>query len=151
MVELMSSERLDEQIRLLSLNDPFEVLSSEDTYWLAQRTPERYYQNGEVVYIPGEASEVAFLLLKGRIRLYGMAGNQELTFGVVHAGTIFGEVSLAERTQEEYAQALEPSRVALVSLHNFWYLARRNPKVSARVVGLMGERLRENRGRMVDI
>src|SRR3954462_3373532 len=118
----MSSERLNDLINLLSQNDPFEVLSSEDTYWLAQRTPERHYQSGQLVYIPGEASEGGFLLLKGRIRLYGMVRNQELTFGVVHAGTIFGEVSLAERTQEEYAQALEPSRVALVSLHNFWYL-----------------------------
>jgi CRP/FNR family transcriptional regulator, cyclic AMP receptor protein len=147
----MSSDRLNERIELLSVNDPFEALSPEDIRWLAQRTPERDYESGEIVYIPGDASEVAFVLLAGGVRLYGMVRGQELTFAVVRAGTIFGEVSLAERTHDEYAEALEPSRVALVSLHDFWHLAKRNPEVTARVVGLMGDRLRQNRGRMVDI
>jgi CRP/FNR family transcriptional regulator, cyclic AMP receptor protein len=90
-------------------------------------------------------------LLEGRMRLYGMAGGQELTFEVVRAGTVFGTESLMERTQDEYAIALEPSRVGVLYLNDFWHLVRANPKVNARLVKVLGDRLRQTRGRMADI
>ena len=91
------------------------------------------------------------MLLSGRIRLYGMAWNQEHTFEVIGSGSVFGIASLAERTQDEYAQTLEPSRVRLLSLNAFWQLVRENPEVNVRVMKLLGERLRRNRGRTIDI
>ena len=103
------------------------------------------------MYVPGDASEAVFVLLTGRIRLYGMAGGQELTFEVVRASTLFGIASLMERTQHEYATALEPSRVGVLGLTNFWHLVSQNPEVNARLVKLLGERLRMTRGRMADI
>ena len=131
--------------------DVFEPLTAEQTDLLAQRTQERIFGRGETVYVPGDASEVVFVLLTGRIRLYGMAGGQELTFDVVRSGTIFGIASLMERTQNEYATALEPSRVGVLGLTDFWHLVRQNPEVNARLVKLLGERLRMTRGRMADI
>ena len=128
-----------------------EPLTAEQTDLLAQRTQERIFGRGETVYVPGDASEVVFVLLTGRIRLYGMAGGQELTFDVVRSGTIFGIASLMERTQNEYATALEPSRVGVLGLTDFWHLVRQNPEVNARLVKLLGERLRMTRGRMADI
>ena len=131
--------------------DVFEPLTAEQTDLLAQRTQERIFGRGETVYVPGDASEVVFVLLTGRIRLYGMAGGQELTFDVLRTGTIFGIASLMERTQNEYATALEPSRVGVLSLNDFWHLVRQNPEVNARLVKLLGERLRMTRSRMADI
>ncbi len=132
--------------------DVLEPLTAGQTDLLAQRTQERAFGRGETVYAPGDASEVVFLLLTGRMRLYGMvAGGQELTFEVVQAGTMFGISSLMERTQDEYALALEPSRVGMLSLNAFWHLVRQNPEVNARLVKLMGDRLRMTRSRMADI
>ncbi len=91
------------------------------------------------------------MLLAGRIRLYGMAGGQELTFDIIQAGTVFGVASLMERTQDEYALALEPSQVGLLDLNDFWHLVRQNLEVIARVVKLLGNRLRLSRNRMTDI
>jgi CRP/FNR family transcriptional regulator, cyclic AMP receptor protein len=90
-------------------------------------------------------------LLTGRMRLYGTAGGQELTFDVLRAGTIFGIASLMERTQNEYATALEPSRVGVLGLNDFWHLVRQNPEVNARLVKVLGDRLRQTRNRMADI
>ena len=118
---------------------------------LAQRIIVRSFQAGDTVYAPGDASEVLFLLLAGRIRLYGMAWGQELTFEMIRAGSIFGIASLVERTQDEYAQALEPSRVGLLDLNEFWHLVRQNPEVNVRLVKVLGDRLRSNRSRMTDI
>ena len=128
-----------------------EPLSTEEINWLAQRTIERNFQRGDIVHIPGDASEIVYLLLAGRIRLYGMVGKQELTLDIIRASTMFGVASLMERTQDEYAQALEPSRVGLLSLNTFWHLVRQNPEVNARLVKLLGDRLRLSRSRMTDI
>ena len=131
--------------------DVLEPLTAGQTDLLAQRTPERAFERGESVYAPGDASEVVYLLLKGRMRLYGMAGGEELTFEVVRAGTMFGIASLMERTQDEYAMALEPSRVGILGLNDFWHLVRQNPEVNARLVKVLGDRWRQTRGRMADI
>jgi CRP/FNR family cyclic AMP-dependent transcriptional regulator len=146
-----SSESRAERVRLLSMVDVLEPLTSEQTDLLAQRTQERAFGRGETVYTPGDASEVVFVLLEGRMRLYGMAGGQELTFEVVRASTMFGIASLMERTHDEYALALEPSRVGMLGLHDFWHLIRQNPEVNARLVKVLGERLRMTRSRMADI
>jgi hypothetical protein len=131
--------------------DVLEPLMSEQTDLLVQRTQERAFGRGETVYALGDASEAVFLLLTGRIRLYGMVGGQELTFEVVRAGTMFGIASLMERTHDEYALALEPSQVGVLGLNDFWHLVRQNPQVNARLLKVLGDRLRMTRGRMADI
>jgi CRP/FNR family transcriptional regulator len=140
-----------ERIKLLSEVDVLEPLAPEEVGWLAHSIPERSYHKDETVYAPGDALEVIFLLLRGSIRLYGMARGHEHTFNVLKAGTIFGIASLTERTQDEYAQALEPSRCGLLDLNSFWQLVNEYPEVNARVVGLLGERLRLSRNRTIDI
>ena len=147
----MSPRNSADRIKLLSEVDVLEALGTEEMNGLAQRILERDFRSGDIVYVPGDTSEVVFLLLTGRVRLYGMSAERELTFEVILGGSMFGLASLAERTQAEYAQALEPSRVGLLSLHDFWRLVGRNPEVNARVIGVLGERLRRNRSRMKDI
>jgi CRP/FNR family transcriptional regulator, cyclic AMP receptor protein len=146
-----SRESRAERIRLLSMVEVLEPLTAEQTDLLAQRTHERAFGRGETVYSPGDASETVLLLLTGSIRLWGMAGVQELTFDVLRAGTIFGIASLMELTQNEYATALEPSRVGVLGLNDFWHLVRQNPEVNSRLVKLLGMRLRMTRSRMADI
>jgi CRP/FNR family cyclic AMP-dependent transcriptional regulator len=140
-----------ERIKLLSEVDLLEPLSAEQLEWVAQRTLNRSFQKGESVYVPGDASEVVYLLLTGRVRLYGMVRQRELTFDVIRAGDVFGEVSLSERTQNEHAQALEASQVGQLALNTFWHLVRENAEFNARVIRMLGERSRMARGRMTDI
>ena len=128
-----------------------EPLSAEQLEWVAQRTLDRSLQKGESVYVPGDASEVIYLLLTGRVRLYGMVRQRELTFDVTRTGDVFGEVSLTERTQDEHAQALEASQVGMLELNTFWHLVRENAEFNARVIRMLGERSRRARGRMIDI
>ena len=140
-----------EWTELLSKVDVLEPLSSEQLGWVAQKTLGRSFQKGDSIYIPGDASEVVFLLLTGRVRLFAMVRHRELTFDVVQAGAIFGEASLMERTQNEYAQALSFAEVGLFELDAFWSLLRENVEVNARVIRMLGERSRLTRGRMTDI
>jgi CRP/FNR family transcriptional regulator, cyclic AMP receptor protein len=140
-----------ERIKLLSTVDVLETLAIEQIDWVAQRTLARRFQKGQTIYAPGNISDVLFLLLTGRVRLYGMTGGQELTFDIIHGGAIFGVASMMERTQAEYALALEPSLVGSLNLTTFWQLVRENPEVLERVVKVLGDRLRMSRDRMMDI
>ena len=147
----MSQRNSADRIKLLSEVDVLEALGTEEMNWLAHRILERDFRSGDIVYVPGDTSEVVFLLLTGRIRLYGTAWDQELTFEVIQGGSMFGITALMEQPEAEYAQALEPSRVGLLSLQDFWRLVGQTPEVNARVMGVLGERLRRNRNRMKDI
>ena len=140
-----------ERIKLLSEVEVLEPLSAEQLEWVAQRTLDRSFQKGESVYVPGDASEVIYLLLTGRVRLYGMVRQRELTFDVTRTGDVFGEVSLTERTQNEHAQALEASQVGMLELNTFWHLVRENAEFNATVIRMLGERSRRARARMTDI
>jgi len=145
------SETLIERTELLSKIDVLEPLSSEQLGWVAEKILSRTFQKGESIYIPGDASEVVFLLLAGRVRLFSMVQQRELTFAVVRPGAIFGEASLMERTQNEYAQALSFARVGLFELNAFWSLLKDNVEFNARVIRMLGERSQVIRGRMTDI
>jgi CRP/FNR family transcriptional regulator, cyclic AMP receptor protein len=139
------------RIGLLSRVDVLELLASQELERLARRTPERSFARGDMVYAAGDAPGSLSLLLTGRIRLYETAGGHEFTFGVLQAGTVFGESSLAGRPQPEYAQALEPARVGVLDLKTFWQLVRDNPEVNQRVMKLLVERAYAKRGRMTDL
>ena len=113
-----------------------EPLSTKQLDRVFQRTVEHSFREGESVYLPGDASEMVFLLLAGRVRLYGMVRERELTFDIVRAGSMFGEASLTERTQNEYAQALEPSQVGLLELNTLWAATNRIRFVSLSTTSL---------------
>jgi CRP/FNR family transcriptional regulator len=140
-----------DRLKLLSEVDVLEPLSAEQLDRASQRTLDHSFRKGESVYLPGDASEAVYLLLVGRIRLYGMVRQRELTFDIIRAGSMFGEASLTERTQNEHAQALEPSRVGLLDLNTFWHLVREIPEFNARVIKVLSERSRATRSRMIDI
>jgi CRP/FNR family transcriptional regulator, cyclic AMP receptor protein len=140
-----------ERIKLLSMVDILEPLATEEIALLSQRTPERSFEKGEMLYLVGDTSKVLFLLLEGRIRLYDVVVGQEFTFDIIGAGTIFGEASLVGRAHSEYAQALEPALVLLLNVDTFWQLVRQQPKVNERVVKLLVTRSDMNRSRMTDI
>src|SRR5215216_1026285 len=145
-------EYQSKRIKRFSLVEVLEPLAIEEIDWLSHRIPERTFQRGEMVYAAEDASEVVFLLLTGRIRLYGIAeGREEFTFEVLQAGTLFGEASLAGRAHPEYAQALEPSRVGLLHLNTFWELVRENPEVNAKVMKLLVTRSCKDKSRMSDL
>src|SRR5215218_9540573 len=105
----------EERIRLLSLVDIFEPLSSEEIERLNGRLPDVHLKPGEIFYSPEDRSERLFVLWKGRVRVYKTTEVREFTLAVVEAGTLFGEIALtAQRLQGAYAQAMEKSEVSLI-------------------------------------
>lgn len=91
------------------------------------------------------------MLLRGRVRLYKSAEGREITLGMVGAGEMFGEAAFTAGRQGSYAQAVEPSEVALMSHETFCSLVRDRPEVGLKAMKLLGERLSFCENRMADI
>lgn len=110
------------------------------------------FEWGQMLYAPGYSAPLIFLLLEGRVRVYKMVAERELTLVVLKAGTMFGEMSFtAGRSQGAYAQALERSRVCMMSHDQLKGLIAKNPEVGLKVAEVLSERQALYGDRMADI
>ncbi len=144
---------LKEKIRLLSMVDVLEPLSKKELEDFSERIPDTYVERGQVFYTPEDRSEALFLLKKGRVRIYRVAPDRwEFTLAVVEAGTMFGEMALtAQRMQEAYAEAAEPSYICILKSEDLEGLVRKNPDLGLRIIRVLSERLRLCEARLEDI
>lgn len=141
-----------EKARLLSAVDLLESLSREEVERLGRRLPEMSLAGGQVLFTPAHRGKVIFLLLRGRVRLYRVGEGREITLGVVGTGGMFGEAALtAGRRHGTYAQAAEPSEVALMSRDTFQRLVRDRPEVGLKATELLSRRLAFCEDRMADM
>jgi CRP/FNR family cyclic AMP-dependent transcriptional regulator len=142
-----------ERIRLLSMVDVFESLSSEEIERLDERLPDARLETGDIFYSPDDPSEKVFILRRGKARIYKVADDdREFTLAVVDAGTMFGEMTLtAQRLQGAYAQAMEPSEVSTMLREDLERLILEKPQVGLQIAHLLSERLRRYETRLEDI
>ena len=100
----------------------------------------------------GEDARGILLLVSGRVRVHEPSPvGPDLTFSVVEGGTVVGQTGLSSRsTQVLRVQALEPSLLSVVGWEDFEALVLRHPKVGAKTIRLLGERLAECEGRLSD-
>lgn len=138
---------------MLSVVGLLEPLSREEVEELGRRMPEMRLDRGRILYTPTHRSGVLFFLLRGRIRVYKSATEgREITLGMIRAGGMFGEAAFtAGRCQGSFAQAVEPSEVAMMSRDTFCSLVRDKPEVSLKAMELLSERLSFCEDRMADI
>jgi CRP/FNR family cyclic AMP-dependent transcriptional regulator len=150
--EARITENRIERIRLLSLVDVFEPLSSEEIEGLNSQLSDVHLEPGDIFYTPQDRSERLFLLWKGRVRIYKTIHMREFTLAVVEAGTVFGEMALtAQQLQGAHAQAIETSEISIMHRADLERLMLKKPDVGIRLVNLLSERLRSYESRMEDL
>lgn len=144
--------RSPEGLRLLSQVDILRPLSQEDLRTLGSRLPITDLEQDQIFHTPVFSGAMIFLLLEGRIRIYKVVAERELTLIVLESGTMFGEMSLtAQGTHEAYTQAMKPSKVCVMSHNQFRQLVMEKPEVGLRVAEVLSERQALYWNRMADI
>lgn len=98
--------------------------SNEDLYTplvpelrsLARRGVQRTYRKNAVLINEGESGDSLFVLLKGSVKVFAMdESGREITYGTVHAGDYFGEMSLDGGPRSASVMTLEPCTCAVLS------------------------------------
>jgi CRP/FNR family cyclic AMP-dependent transcriptional regulator len=83
---------------------------------LAQRGTLRSYPKKTVVINEGEIGDNLFVLLKGSVKVFSMDENgREITYGRIHSGDYFGEMSLDGGPRSASVITLEPCTCAVLS------------------------------------
>jgi CRP/FNR family cyclic AMP-dependent transcriptional regulator len=143
----------EEQVRLLSMVDILGPLSEEEMQELAERVPDTYLEQGDILYTPHESSERLFILKKGRVQVYEIdQTGDEITLSVVEGGNIFGEMSLTGQSlQGVYVRALAPSFVVSLKRADLEGLILKKPEVGLRLVRELAERLRASQVRYANV
>jgi len=137
---------------LLSGVGLFALLSREQLGRIAHAIPAKSFEVGEHVFTPTYRGEVFFLLPEGRVRIYRLEAEQEVTVSVLEAGEMFGEAAFTSREGKgSYAQATAPSKIAFLNRSTFYRIIRREPELGIRAIELLGERLSFYEQRIADM
>jgi CRP/FNR family cyclic AMP-dependent transcriptional regulator len=136
---------LGEQVRMLSMVDVFEPLSSEELAEMGRRTPDVYLEEGRVFIAPWDAGERLFVLKRGRVQVYEVTPEgEEITLSVVEGGNMFGQMALTgQRLSGVYARAMMPSVICSLTRRDLEQIVLNHPDVGLRLVRHLSRQLRE--------
>ncbi|MEB3370960.1 Crp/Fnr family transcriptional regulator [Saccharopolyspora mangrovi] len=137
----------------LSEVDLFRDLSRKEMAELGARAPLRDVAAGQVLYSPQRPTETLFIIKRGRVRLFQIGSTgQPVTTALLGPGTVFGEVPLIGiRMGGNWAEALEPSQLCLMSPHDVRELLLADPRITRRINEHMTAHIAELEHRLTDM
>jgi CRP/FNR family transcriptional regulator, cyclic AMP receptor protein len=96
---------------------------------------------GHLFFQPEQIGGVLFVLEKGSVRIFWTYGDRELTITVLQPPAIFGEMGcFGQGKYDSSAEALQASRVRVISRDNIQALLQCAPHAAHQLVDLMSER-----------
>jgi CRP-like cAMP-binding protein len=130
----------------------FQDLSPDEMAALAKSAPMKEVASGTIFHSPEDAAEVLFILKKGRVKLYQLSPDgRALTMHIYEASSIFGEMSLlGQGMHGNFAQALTPCVLCLMSRNHVQRLLFGDPRIAMRIAEALGERLTNVENRLLD-
>ena len=131
----------------------FSELSWRELKELKRITRMVSYRKNEPIYLPGDPSEIVFLLKKGRVKISKISEEgREATLAILEPGEIFGEVEALDGVpRESMVQALESVMVCEIQREDFDRYVQAYPEVGGKVLKFMGGRLRQLETRVGDL
>ena len=113
----------------------------------------RVFQEGEFLYLPGDASNAAFFLASGRGKVFRLSTHgKELILDILGAGHLFGVTGvLRSEPRETFTEALERAAVWVVRASRFRALLTKRSEVALKLAQLLGHRQSLLERRLLDI
>ncbi len=102
-------------------------------------------EKGSNVYIPGQAANYLYVVIKGSIKTYTYLENgQELVGSILREGDLFGEESLQSESKgrQTYAQSREKSTIIYrINAATFWEAIKTDHNLCVEVIKLLSKRI----------
>lgn len=120
---------------------------------LRQGAKLRHYSAGDVIFEPRAKPEFVFLLESGLVRMYRSSPNgEEVTFGYVQPGEVFGELAVfIDRPRESYAIAVEACAVLILERQAFAAAIQSVPSIMFSVAKQIEGRFHNIESRVEDL
>lgn len=122
----------------------FSGMSSEQLASLAPMLKHRTYQKGETILYQGEHGDSMFVILSGKVRIYGLSPyGQEISFELCDGGEFFGEMALLLGTpRSANVEALQTTEVLVLHRQAFHHYLLANPPAAIQILETLSRRLR---------
>jgi CRP/FNR family transcriptional regulator, cyclic AMP receptor protein len=136
---------LKSKIGFLSVMDLFRDLTMEEMKEVDRATVMHTAPPGRIIYSPGEAKEVLFLLKKGAVQIYKMSSEgRKLVITKIGPMSFFGEMGcIGQGMYNTFAETVEESLVCTMSRADVQRLLLSKPKIALRILEVMGKRMME--------
>ena len=134
----------------------FEGFTPEQMEELNRITRMESYTKDQPIYLQGALSRSVFLLKKGRVKISKVdETGKSITLAILEPGEIFGEVEALEgtlrTTSAQSLESLDDVLVCEIQHGDFERYLEKQPKVAARVLKLIGPRLRQIETKIGDL
>ena len=122
----------------------FADLSETELKFLAERAVPRRYQPGELIFAEGDPCPGLFVIESGSVRLFKTSsGGREQVLAIEKSGNSIAELPVFDGGKyPASAAAAEPAQLLFVSKQDFHSLCITHPKVTLKVLRVVGIRLR---------
>lgn len=143
----------DKKLSYLKMVDIFQDLSKEEMQEMDRTTTMSTCRRGKIFYQPQDASEVLFILKKGRVQLYRLSPDgKKLIIGMIGPGSVFGEMAIVgQGMHNAFAEAADNCLLCVMSRSDVERLILSKPPVALRIMNVMAERLRKAEEQLEDI
>ena len=121
-------------------------LDLEDFERAGVRVVERGFRAGDLIFAPGDPDGQLYFLIGGTVRLYKIYGaHKEATVALLMDRGVFGELGLDEGSRQRcFAEAVTPSRVAVVRKRVLVESIKGDPALTTRLLFSFSDRLRQS-------
>lgn len=129
----------------------FSVLSIEEVEKLANLVEIKIKPKYSYIYLPDEASNNVFFLVKGTMKIGTHSSDgREVIKAILHPTAMFGELGLVgEERRQDFARAMnEEVKLCVLKVSDFKALMQTNHKLCLKVITLIGSRLRRAENRL---
>ncbi len=132
--------------------DIFADLSAPEMEAIAVAAPMKTYPAGGLLYSPHQPVETLFILKQGRVRIFRVSPDgRALTTALISPGTVFGEMLLlGQQMHDNFAEALDEVVVCVMSRADAHRFLLSDPRIAARISGILGRRIAELERRLSD-
>ena len=152
-MQIVDETSQEKKLWYLKKINVFSELSWRDLQEMKRLTRMVSYRKNEPIYLPGDSSEIVYLLKKGRVKISKVSQDgREVALSILEPGEIFGEVeALGATSRESLVQALEPVLVCEIKRSDFERYLQTYPEVGGKIIKLMGGRLRQLETKVGDL
>lgn len=144
-----------EKIKVIKESPIFTSLDNAELQALVKITTERHFTSGEIIFFEGDAPEWFYIVAEGRVKAFKQTSSgREFTIAFFGPGEIFGEVAVFENKPypaSASAQSNGKTTVLGIKREEFLKYLTAHPQVSLRIIGVLGERLRNAQSRLGDM
>lgn len=111
----------------------FELLTQESLLEIIGASVNLVWPAGRNVFTKGSSGEALYVVLSGKVRIFDVVDDSEITIAETGPGDYFGEMSLLLETMHtKNVQAVEASELLVLMKEPFRQLLDQNPELAAR-------------------